>query len=265
MFYVSDALHMENCEEESKFWNSRNTKLFLNLNRERKEKFRDPKIKKKNLWSEISCEMKKYRYNNMSEDVLDKKLRNLKKTYRNITDNKRSTGRGRISWQYYDIFEEIFHNDRTINFGSSVSSMNRPTAITHCSSSIKPTSAASYSTTLIASPTPTSPPSRSVEVIASSFADKTSPSVRRYMRHTPIEISTLFSITESSTYSTDFADAASARNLFLDKDILNCSFSSFSSCSSCSVTTGSEYYSDSNSNRSLPRQRRNAVKGTRKA
>ncbi|XP_018405525.1 PREDICTED: uncharacterized protein LOC108781907 [Cyphomyrmex costatus] len=62
---------------------------------------------------------------NVDEDTLDRKMRNMKKTYRTIKDNnkKSSTGRGRIHWEYYDTFEEIFRNDATINHGPTLSSM----------------------------------------------------------------------------------------------------------------------------------------------
>lgn len=64
-------------------------------------------------------------YKNISEDYLDRKMRNMKKTYRTIKDNnkKTSTGKGRISWEYFDVFEEIFQDDRTVNIGSSLSSL----------------------------------------------------------------------------------------------------------------------------------------------
>ncbi|EFN86784.1 hypothetical protein EAI_00702, partial [Harpegnathos saltator] len=99
------------------------TKLLLELYKERKEKFRDSKIKKRNLWTQIVKEMDKNGYKSLTEDILDRKLRNLKKTFRTIKDNNRknSTGRGHITWEYYDIFEEIFLDDQTINFGPTIS------------------------------------------------------------------------------------------------------------------------------------------------
>lgn len=64
-------------------------------------------------------------YKNITEDYLDRKMRNMKKTYRTIKDNnkKTSTGKGRINWEYFDVFEEIFEEDRTVNIGSSLSSL----------------------------------------------------------------------------------------------------------------------------------------------
>lgn len=84
-------------------------------------------MKKKSLWTEILQIMKANGYTNLSEDLLDRKMRNMKKSYKNIKDNnkKSSTVRGRISWEYFETFEDIFANDMTINCCSTLSSMLR--------------------------------------------------------------------------------------------------------------------------------------------
>lgn len=53
---------------------------------------------------------------NGSENILDRKIRYIT-TYRGILDNniKKSTGRGRTNWEYYQTFQEIFPEDKTIN------------------------------------------------------------------------------------------------------------------------------------------------------
>jgi len=52
-------------------------------------------------------------------------MRNLKKSYRNLLDNNKrtSTGRGRITWEWYNNMEEIFREDRTVHIGPTLSSM----------------------------------------------------------------------------------------------------------------------------------------------
>ena len=49
---------------------------------------------------------------------------NMKKTYRTIKDNnnKTTTGRGRVNWKYFNAFENIFTEDKTINFVPTISS-----------------------------------------------------------------------------------------------------------------------------------------------
>lgn len=51
-------------------------------------------------------------------------MRNMKRSYKTIKENnkKSTTGRGRVSWEYFDTFEEIFANDKTINPNSSLES-----------------------------------------------------------------------------------------------------------------------------------------------
>lgn len=107
-------------------WTRENTKLLLQSYSDRKNQFQDPKIKKKILWSQIVKEFEiKGCY--VLEDILDRKMRNLKQTYKNIKDNnkKASAGRGRISWEWFDIMEKTFREDKTINInkGATLSSM----------------------------------------------------------------------------------------------------------------------------------------------
>lgn len=49
--------------------------------------------------------------------ALDRKMRNMKNTYKTIVDNnrKKKTGRGTIQWEYFSRFKEIFANDKTVN------------------------------------------------------------------------------------------------------------------------------------------------------
>ncbi|XP_017468850.1 PREDICTED: uncharacterized protein LOC108360900 [Rhagoletis zephyria] len=116
---------------------------------ERKDKFRDPKIKKKTLWSEMARVMNLAGYN-VDEDILDRKIRNMKKTYKSIKDNnsKNSTGRGRVTWEYFDAFEEIFASDRTVNCGPVLSSM----AISDVDVSLKSSALSSTTSCIPSSP-----------------------------------------------------------------------------------------------------------------
>lgn len=100
------------------------TQFLLEKYYERKDMFRDPKIKKKTLWTQIVDQFKLKNYN-VNEEILDRKMRNLKQSYKSIKDNnkKTTTGRGRINWEWFDIMEDIFRDDRTINIGPTLSSM----------------------------------------------------------------------------------------------------------------------------------------------
>ncbi|XP_018398304.1 PREDICTED: protein EFR3 homolog B-like [Cyphomyrmex costatus] len=59
-------------------------------------------------------------------------IRPVLRSYKTIKENntKSSTGRERVSWEYYEIFNDIFANDRTINHGPTLES-----TLTSCVSS----------------------------------------------------------------------------------------------------------------------------------
>lgn len=98
-------------------WNDKITLLLLEEYNIRKEKFRNPKIKKRTMWQEIVHVFSKHNYC-INEDILDKKFRNLKQTFMRIRDNqntKRRTGKGNIKWKFYNIMCEIFAVDKTVN------------------------------------------------------------------------------------------------------------------------------------------------------
>ncbi|XP_076664781.1 uncharacterized protein LOC143367050 [Andrena cerasifolii] len=103
-------------------WKKKNTHLLLDCYRKRLPEFRDPKYKKKELWKAIMKIFQNKGFYNVNVDILDRKMRNLKRTHKEIKDKNRQSGAGRISWEFYDIFENIFANDKTINFGPIIAS-----------------------------------------------------------------------------------------------------------------------------------------------
>ncbi|XP_046821048.1 repetitive organellar protein-like isoform X1 [Vespa crabro] len=122
-------------------WTNQTTKLLLQKYNDRKNKFRDPKIKKKLLWMEIVEEFKIKGYN-VNEAIVDRKMRNLKQSYKSIKDNnkKTSTGRNRITWKWYDTMEDLFNEDRAVNVGATLSFVINSVNIKEGSTSILPTS-----------------------------------------------------------------------------------------------------------------------------
>ena len=61
-------------------------------------------------------------FHNVDVDTLDWKMRNMKRTHKEIKDRNKQTGAERVSWEFYNIFENIFANDKTINFGPIITS-----------------------------------------------------------------------------------------------------------------------------------------------
>ncbi|KAF5302052.1 hypothetical protein FQR65_LT19135 [Abscondita terminalis] len=88
-------------------WSDNATKLFLSLYEKHKDKFQSAKFSNKSVWKIIATAMSKESYSLTSEQV-ENKFKNLKKTYKKIIDNNKQTGRGTISWPYFDLMDAIF-------------------------------------------------------------------------------------------------------------------------------------------------------------
>ncbi|KAK5647827.1 hypothetical protein RI129_002719 [Pyrocoelia pectoralis] len=105
--------------------------LLLELYRSETENFRNPKCKNSILWTKISKEINKHGYS-VTEEMCDRKFRNLKGTFKTIKDTKRKTGRGRQTWEFFDVMDEIFLSDATINpphLISSTTEQSRPLSV----------------------------------------------------------------------------------------------------------------------------------------
>ncbi|XP_043488481.1 uncharacterized protein LOC122515238 isoform X2 [Polistes fuscatus] len=102
-------------------WTKKATLLLMEEYYARKEKFRDFTIKKKLLWKEIAVVFEKNNYY-VSPENLDKKFRNLKRTYIKIRDNikKSPNEKDRITWEYYEHLKTIFEKDYNINNSSTI-------------------------------------------------------------------------------------------------------------------------------------------------
>lgn len=70
-------------------WTRQATLLLLNLYREKHGSFRNSKIKNKDIWLEILKKFENQGYNSITIEILDRKLRNLKKTYKDNKDKKK--------------------------------------------------------------------------------------------------------------------------------------------------------------------------------
>lgn len=97
-------------------WTRSKTLLLIEAYDARKEKFNDSTIKKKTLWKEIAGEFEKKNYY-VSAENLDKKFRNLKRTYIKIRDNikKSAIKKDRVTWEYYEHLQRIYEKDFIIN------------------------------------------------------------------------------------------------------------------------------------------------------
>lgn len=98
----TDAMETENLDDNEEQWDAKGTTTLLNLYQENLEKFRNPKVRKKNLWIEIAAVIGK------TPDSCDKKFRNLKQTYIRLLKKKNMGTATKIRWPYYDVFNEIY-------------------------------------------------------------------------------------------------------------------------------------------------------------
>lgn len=113
-------------------WTDENTTLLLEEYHKRKDLFRDPSKKKKDLWWEIRLVFVDQGFD-ISTDTLDKKFRNMKHTYKRVKENyemRPIAGRGLLKWKYYNIMKSIFEG---INLSSRAE--EPPSKIIHLGSS----------------------------------------------------------------------------------------------------------------------------------
>ncbi|XP_033158504.1 uncharacterized protein LOC117139928 isoform X1 [Drosophila mauritiana] len=93
-------------------WCTSNTRLLLSLYNERQADFRDPKKKIKDIWGEMVVALESRGMTDIDAIQLDRKFRNLKKTYYSI----RSKLLAKVphfhpDWQFYDEMSEILKDE----------------------------------------------------------------------------------------------------------------------------------------------------------
>ncbi|XP_055902871.1 uncharacterized protein LOC129939034 isoform X2 [Eupeodes corollae] len=84
--------------------------LLINSYLDLKDEFRDPRIRKKDLWIQISEKFRDVGYE-IPYDLLDKKFRNLKSTYFQVKERNQHSSHKSIKWEYYKVFDELLKGD----------------------------------------------------------------------------------------------------------------------------------------------------------
>ncbi|XP_053613719.1 uncharacterized protein LOC128677118 [Plodia interpunctella] len=100
---IAETEVIDDGDEGLEHWEQNNITLMLNLYIQNLDKFRTPKIKKKNIWVDIANAVGK------SPDGCDKKFRNLKQTYIRLLKKKNKNQVSEVKWPYFELFEEIFN------------------------------------------------------------------------------------------------------------------------------------------------------------
>uniref|UniRef100_A0A6P4FFM6 Uncharacterized protein LOC108051583 n=1 Tax=Drosophila rhopaloa TaxID=1041015 RepID=A0A6P4FFM6_DRORH len=95
-----------------KRWNARYTQMLLSLYSERQADFRDPNRKIKDVWGEMVVVMRNQGMLDVDAVQLDRKFRNLKKTYYCIRNKHLAKGpQFHPNWQFYDEMSSILKDE----------------------------------------------------------------------------------------------------------------------------------------------------------
>lgn len=95
---------LENPEEPEDHWDHDSTVTMLSLYLQNVQKFSNPHIKKKNVWTDIANAV-----GNKTPDSCDKKFRNLKQTYIRLLRKKKKFGVTVFKWPFFELFEAIYN------------------------------------------------------------------------------------------------------------------------------------------------------------
>lgn len=101
----ADTMDTEPGEEAEDHWEHNSIKTLLNQYLLNVNKFRSPKVKKKNVWIDIANAVGK------GPDCCDKKFRNLKQTYVRLLKKKNRNELVVIKWPYFEVFEKIYNEN----------------------------------------------------------------------------------------------------------------------------------------------------------
>lgn len=101
----SEIMEPDQGEDVEDHWEHNSIKTLLSLYLQNVDKFRSPKVKKKNVWIDIANAVGK------GPDCCDKKFRNLKQTYVRLLKKKNRNELVVVKWPYYDVFEQIYNEN----------------------------------------------------------------------------------------------------------------------------------------------------------
>ncbi|XP_016954793.1 uncharacterized protein LOC108027748 [Drosophila biarmipes] len=97
---------------DEKKWNASNTRMLLTLYSERQADFRNPKRKIKDVWGEMVVALQSQGMTDIDATQLDRKFRNLKKTYYCIRNKHLAKGpQYHPNWQFYDEMTELLRDE----------------------------------------------------------------------------------------------------------------------------------------------------------
>ncbi|KAH3809370.1 hypothetical protein DPMN_137733 [Dreissena polymorpha] len=104
-------------------WKHEGVLLLISLYEAHKEKFASSAFSKKAVWNMIATKMKDQGYS-VTGHQCSEKFKSLKNRYKDNRKKMAKSGRGRVTWRYYDIMEELLAGDPAVEPLKVVASAN---------------------------------------------------------------------------------------------------------------------------------------------
>ena len=97
-----------------KFWSRAEVVQLLEIYGQKRESFKDPKIKNKIIWDEIARIMKSKGFHECNAKACETKFKNLKRSYMTCIDHNNKSGNNPMRKCVYFDEMHIFHDDDTV-------------------------------------------------------------------------------------------------------------------------------------------------------
>lgn len=115
-------------DKQSFKWSSDEVKYLISLYEKNRVHFNNPKKTNRSTWATISQELNEAFSTNITWEQCEAKFKNLKKTYKSITDHNNTSGKERKTWPFFDLMDKLFYKDPaiqplTVTTSGSISSL----------------------------------------------------------------------------------------------------------------------------------------------
>ncbi|XP_031352198.1 trihelix transcription factor GTL1-like [Photinus pyralis] len=110
-------------EPQNHHWQDNEIKLLISLYEEHKTRFEDKSTTNRKVWQQIAELMNANGYM-VTWEQCENKFKNLKKQYKKVIDHNAATGRNRLQFKYFDIMDNLLHQNPEINPPAECSSLN---------------------------------------------------------------------------------------------------------------------------------------------
>ena len=99
---------------QKKMWQREEILCLIETYASKKDDFRNPRVRNKDIWSDISSEMQSQGHVTCDAKSCETKFKNLKRSYTACIDHNKKTGNDRKKCAFYDELHSIFHGDDNI-------------------------------------------------------------------------------------------------------------------------------------------------------